>query len=60
MVQKTRKTMSKCTYYDDGYCGMQNFAVERGGRGCQDYEEEEEDCGPTDEDLGIYQDEPCF
>lgn len=49
-----------CAFYEDGYCAMQNYEVERGGRGCADWEEEEEDCGCTDEDLGYDQDEPWY
>ena len=55
--------MSKCQYcnnYDEetDYCEMQNHAFLRGGRGCDDYEEYDEDDhldNPWDD-----QDEPWY
>ena len=54
--------MSRCDYcifYDGEYCSEDNEEVENGGRGCDDYTQEE-DCGFDDEDLGVDQDEPWF
>ena len=52
---------STCVYFDGDDCEMQNYEFNRGGRGCQDYEEDdEEDCGFSGEDLGYGQDEPEY
>ena len=50
---------STCVYYDGDDCEIENYKVYQDGRGCRDYEEDE-DCGFTEEDLGIDQDEPWF
>lgn len=52
--------MSKCDscYFNNfGSCDEDNSAYHHGGRGCDDYEEDE-DCGLDDEDLGYDQDKP--
>lgn len=52
--------MSKCDscYFNNfGSCDKDNSSFIHDGRGCDDYEENE-DCGLDDEDLGYDQDEP--
>lgn len=56
---------NSCINYDEdwgGSCKLGNIEFQHLGEGCGDYreDEEDEDCGPLDDDLGIDQDEPNY
>lgn len=56
---------SSCIHYDDnwgGGCKLGNVEFQHFGEGCGDYreDEEDEDCGYSNEELGFGQDEPNY
>lgn len=58
------KNCSYCIHYDEewgGSCELGNIEFQDFGKGCGDWsDEEDEDCGSLDDDLGIGQDEPSY